>query len=85
MTLSEAKAYMISNPGVKFTCQVFHGEWIMFDGTNFVFEDGYKPDLYWWTKAMEWGYDWWIKEPDITIDDILNGKYRFVDGTPVRR
>jgi hypothetical protein len=24
MTLKEAKAYMISNPGVKFTCQVFH-------------------------------------------------------------
>ena len=47
MTLSEAKAYMISNPGVKFTCQVFHDEWIMFDGINFVFEDGYKPDPYW--------------------------------------
>lgn len=57
----------------------------MFDGINFVFEDGYHPDLYWWTKAMEWGYDWWVKEPDITVEDILNGKYRFVDGTPVRR
>ena len=31
---------MISNPGIKFTCQVFHDEWIMFDGINFVFEDG---------------------------------------------
>ena len=60
MTLAEAKAYMISNPGVKFTCQVFHDEWIMFDGTYFVFEDGYHPDLYWWTKALSWGYDWWI-------------------------
>lgn len=60
MTLSEAKAYMISNPGVKFTCQVFHDEWIMFDGINFVFEDGYKPDPYWWTTALSWGYDWWI-------------------------
>lgn len=57
----------------------------MFDGTKFVFEDGYQPDLYWWTKAMEWGYDWWVKEPDITVEDILNGKYRFVDGHPVRR
>lgn len=85
MTLKEAKAYMISNPGVKFTCQVFHNEWIMFDGTKFIFEDGYQPDLYWWTKAMEWGYDWWVKEPDITVEDILNGKYRFVDGHPVRR
>ena len=78
---------MISNPGVKFTCQVFHDEWIMFDGTDFVFEDSYRPDLYWWTTALSWGYDWWIlhKEPDITVEDILNGKYRFVDGHPVRR
>ena len=31
MTLEDAKAYMISNPGVKFTCQVFHDEYIMYD------------------------------------------------------
>ena len=59
MTLQEAKAYMISNPGVKFTCQVFHNEWIMFDGTKFVFEDGYQPDLYGglrqWNGAMTGG------------------------------
>lgn len=29
MTLQDAKSYMISNPGIKFTCQVFHGEWIV--------------------------------------------------------
>ena len=31
MTLEDAKAYMISNTGVKFTCQVFHDEYIMYD------------------------------------------------------
>ena len=60
MTLQEARAYMISNPGTKFTCQVFHDEWIMFDGIKFVFEDGYYPDNYWWNRAKSWGYDWWI-------------------------
>ena len=61
MTLQEARAYMISNPGVKFTCQVFHDEWIMFDpNKGFVFEDGYSPDLYWWNTATSWNYDWWI-------------------------
>ena len=20
-----------------------------------------SPDRYWWTKAMSWNYDWWIK------------------------
>lgn len=60
MTLKEARAYMISNPGTKFTCQVFHDEWIMFDGIKFVFEDGYSPDNYWWNQAKSWGYDWWI-------------------------
>ena len=62
MTLQEAKAYMISNPGTKFTCQVFHDEWLMYspDQNRFIFEDGYEPDLYWWTKAMSWDYDWWI-------------------------
>lgn len=53
---------MISNPGIKFTCQVFHDEWIMYDAeqNHFVFEDGYLPDLYWWKTAMSWDYDWWI-------------------------
>lgn len=62
MTLKEAKAYMISNPGTKFICQVFHDEWIMYDAekNKFVFEDGYEPDLYWWRTAMAWDYDWWI-------------------------
>ena len=62
MTLKEAKSYMISNPGIKFTCQAFHGEWIMYNENKnaFVFEDGYSPDLYWWTMAMSWNYDWWM-------------------------
>lgn len=53
---------MISNPGIKFTCQAFHGEWIMYDENKnaFIFEDGYSPDLYWWTTALSWNYDWWI-------------------------
>lgn len=62
MKLQDAKSYMISNPGIKFTCQVFRGEWIMYNENKnaFVFEDGYSPDLYWWTTAMSWNYDWWI-------------------------
>lgn len=62
MTLQDAKSYMISNPGIKFTCQVFRGEWIMYNENKnaFTFEDGYSPDLYWWTKALSWNYDWWI-------------------------
>lgn len=53
---------MISNPGVKFACQVFHDEWIMYDEKRncFVFEDGYAPDMFWWRSAMSWNYDWWI-------------------------
>ena len=62
MTLKEARAYMLSYPGTKFTCQVFHEEWIMYDDkkNRFVFEDGYEPDLFWWGKALAWGYNWWI-------------------------
>lgn len=63
MKLEDAKSYMISNPGIKFSCQVFClGEYIMYDERKnaFVFEDGYSPDRYWWTKAMSWNYDWWI-------------------------
>ena len=26
-----------------------------------------------------------MKEPPIRIEDVLNGKYRFVEGQPVRR
>ena len=39
MTLQEAKAYMISNPGTKFTCKVFHDEWLMYSAAQnrFVF------------------------------------------------
>ena len=44
MTLKEARAWMLSNPGKKITCQYFHDEWIMFDGSRFVFEDGVEPD-----------------------------------------
>lgn len=65
MTLENAKAYMISNHGIKFSCQVFYtDEYIMYDDSinAFVFEDGYSPDKYWWTKAMSWNYDWWIKK-----------------------
>ena len=67
MTLQEAKAYMISNPGVKFACQVFHDEWIMYDEKRncFVFEDGYAPDKFWWRSAMSWNYDWWIVKGEI--------------------
>lgn len=55
MTLKEARAWMISNPGKKVTCPYFHDEWIMFDGSRFVFEDGVEPDAYWWNKA--YGFD----------------------------
>ena len=58
MTLKEARAYMLSNPGVKFTCRYFHDEWIMFDGNRFVFEDGVEPDAYWWNKAYLFNCDW---------------------------
>lgn len=74
MTLEDAKAYMISNPGVKFTCQVFHNEYIMYDERKnaFVFEDGYSPDIYWWTTALSWNYDWWIV--NITTNTIIDFK-----------
>ena len=74
MTLEDAKSYMISNPGVKFTCQVFHDEYIMYDESKnaFVFEDGYSPDMYWWTTAFSWKYDWWIV--NITTDTIIDFK-----------
>lgn len=58
MTLKEARAYMLSNPGVKFTCCYFHDEWIMFDGNRFVFEDGVEPDACWWNKAYLFNCDW---------------------------
>lgn len=58
MTLKEARAYMISNPGLKFSCCYFHDEWIMFDGTRFVFEDGVSPDAYWWSKAYLFDCSW---------------------------
>lgn len=74
MTLEDAKAYMISHPGVKFTCQVFHDEYIMYDERkkDFVFEDGYSPDIYWWTTAFSWKYDWWIV--NITTNTIIDFK-----------
>lgn len=61
MTLKEAKAYMISNPMKKITCQYFQNEWewIMFNGKEFVFEDGYSPDLFWWNQAYGFNTDWW--------------------------
>lgn len=60
MTLQEAKWHMTNFPGSKFTCQVFHDEWISFDGFGFIFEDGYRPDDYWFMTAESWGYDWWL-------------------------
>lgn len=65
MTLQDAKSYMISNPGVKFTCRLFHNsEWITYDKNKntFIFEDGYPPDFYWWKKAITWNCDWYIKQ-----------------------
>ena len=59
MTLKEAKAYMISNQMKKITCQYFHDEWIMFNGKEFVFEDGYSPDLFWWQTMSSHNMDWW--------------------------
>lgn len=75
MKLEDAKAYMISNPEVKFTCQVFcTDEYIMYDDkiNAFVFEDGFSPDSYWWTTALSWNYDWWIV--NITTDTIIDFK-----------
>lgn len=60
MTLQEAKNYMKEHPHSKFACQVFHNEWISFDGVEFIFEDGCCPDSYWWRQAESWGYDWWM-------------------------
>lgn len=60
MTLQEAKIYMTQHPHSKFACQVFHNEWISFDGVGFIFEDGYRPDDYWFMTAESWGYDWWL-------------------------
>lgn len=51
---------MTNFPGSKFTCQVFHDEWISFDGFGFIFEDGYRPDDWWFMTAESWGYDWWL-------------------------
>ena len=54
---------MISNPGKKVTCQAFLGEWIMFDGRKFVFEDGVEPDAYWWRIAQGFNTEFWeLKE-----------------------
>jgi hypothetical protein len=75
MTLEDAKAYMISNPGVKFTCQEFHSdEYIMYDESifSFVFEDGFLADRYWWTEALSWNCDWWIV--NITTNTIIDFK-----------
>lgn len=66
MTLKEAKAWMISNPGKKVTCQVFLGEWIMFDGRKFVFEDGVEPDDYWWHIEQGFNAEFWeLKEKKV--------------------
>lgn len=43
MTLKEARAFMLSNPGAKIACRYFHDEWIMFDGRRFVFDE--MPDI----------------------------------------
>ena len=38
---------------------VFHNEWIMFDGSRFVFEDGVEPDSWWWANAYEFKCEWY--------------------------
>lgn len=58
MTLKEAKAWMLSHPGQKVICPYFHDEWILFDGSRFVFEDGVEPDAYWWNKANGFDCKW---------------------------
>ena len=59
MTLKEARAWMLSNLGKKITCQYFHDEWIMFDGSRFVFENGVEPDSWWWANAYEFKCEWY--------------------------
>ena len=66
MTLQEAKNYMKEHPHSKFACQVFHNEWISFDGDEFIFEDGCCPDSYWWRQAESWGYDWWMIDESVS-------------------
>ena len=64
MTLKEARAWMLSNPGKKITCQYFHDEWIMFDGSLFVFEDGVQPSSWWWADAYEFKCEWYELKED---------------------
>lgn len=61
MTLSEARAWMMNNPGKKITCPYFHNEWIMYDDEKwtFVFEDGVMPTVEWWNKAKSFNCEWY--------------------------
>ena len=63
MTLKEARAWMLSNPGKKITCQYFHDVWIMFDGSRFVFEDYCYPE-WWWANAYEFKCEWYEKKEE---------------------
>lgn len=61
MTLSEARTWMMNNPGKKITCSYFHDEWIMYDDEKctFVFEDGIIPTFEWWSTAKEFKCEWY--------------------------
>lgn len=66
MTLAEARAWMINNPGKKITCSYFAiNEWLMWDNEklSFIFEDAYCPTVEWWNTAKNFNCEWYeLKE-----------------------
>lgn len=58
MTLEKSRIWMLDNPGRKVTCPYFIDEWIMFNGTRFVFENGEEVNAEWWHVAYGFPCKW---------------------------
>lgn len=74
MTLEQAREWMLSNPGKKITCEYFHNDWIMFDGSRFVFENGSEADSEWWQwmYAHEFKSEWYEMKEETKSHNQVN-------------